>query len=142
MMQRGFTLLELMIVVAIVGILAAIAIPAYQDYTRRAYLTEALSIASGVRASVEEYRASMGSWPGSNASAGIASATDYWGQAITRLDLVASGSIVLIQVELNQKVASGAHMWLEPLENVSGAFAWRCHGDAGIDRLMPSNCRD
>ena len=62
--QKGFTLIELMIVVAIIGILAAIAIPAYQDYTIRAQVTEGLTLASDIKAGVAEYMAQTGSWPG------------------------------------------------------------------------------
>ena len=62
-LQKGFTLIELMIVIAIIGILAAIAIPAYQDYTIRAQVTEALSLASGVETAVADYWSSHGSWP-------------------------------------------------------------------------------
>src|SRR5882724_12787447 len=61
--QKGFTLIELMIVVAIIGILAAIAIPAYQDYTIRSQVTEGLSLASAVKAGVAEFYANYGSWP-------------------------------------------------------------------------------
>src|SRR2546421_650669 len=61
--QKGFTLIELMIVVAIIGILAAIAIPAYQDYTIRSQVTEGLNLASSVKASVAEYYANNGTWP-------------------------------------------------------------------------------
>jgi len=61
--QKGFTLIELMIVVAIIGILAAIAIPAYQDYTIRSQVTEGLNLAASVKASVAEYYAQNGVWP-------------------------------------------------------------------------------
>jgi type IV pilus assembly protein PilA len=62
-LQKGFTLIELMIVVAIIGILAAIAIPAYQDYTIRAQVTEGLNLAGAVKAAVAEYYANNGTWP-------------------------------------------------------------------------------
>ena len=62
-LQKGFTLIELMIVIAIIGILAAIAIPAYQDYTIRAQVTEGLSLSSGVETSMAEYYSNHGSWP-------------------------------------------------------------------------------
>ncbi len=66
--QQGFTLIELMIVVAIIGILAAIAIPAYQDYTIRAKVSEGLNLASAAKTSVAEYRVTNGAWPTSNAT--------------------------------------------------------------------------
>jgi type IV pilus assembly protein PilA len=65
-MQQGFTLIELMIVVAIIGILAAIAIPAYQDYTIRAQVSEGMSLASGARTAVSEAYQSTGNWPADN----------------------------------------------------------------------------
>ena len=70
--QKGFTLIELMIVVAIIGVLAAIAIPAYQDYTIRAQVSEGLTLASGAKAAVSEYYMNHGAWPTDNAVAGLA----------------------------------------------------------------------
>src|SRR5579864_3402898 len=72
-LQKGFTLIELMIVVAIIGILAAIAIPAYQDYTIRAQVTEGLNLASAVKAGVAEYYANNGSWPNQLVGAAVGS---------------------------------------------------------------------
>ncbi|EMT3413281.1 pilin [Neisseria gonorrhoeae] len=72
-LQKGFTLIELMIVIAIVGILAAVALPAYQDYTARAQVSEAILLAEGQKSAVTEYYLNHGTWPKDNASAGVAS---------------------------------------------------------------------
>ncbi|EMT9973078.1 pilin [Neisseria gonorrhoeae] len=72
-LQKGFTLIELMIVIAIVGILAAVALPAYQDYTARAQVSEAILLAEGQKSAVTEYYLNNGKWPSDNSAAGVAS---------------------------------------------------------------------
>ncbi|ENS9264854.1 prepilin-type N-terminal cleavage/methylation domain-containing protein, partial [Neisseria gonorrhoeae] len=82
-LQKGFTLIELMIVIAIVGILAAVALPAYQDYTARAQVSEAILLAEGQKSAVTEYYLNHGEWPKDNASAGVASsASDIKGKYV------------------------------------------------------------
>ncbi|HHR5790706.1 TPA: pilin, partial [Neisseria gonorrhoeae] len=82
-LQKGFTLIELMIVIAIVGILAAVALPAYQDYTARAQVSEAILLAEGQKSAVTEYYLNHGKWPENNTSAGVASSpTDIKGKYV------------------------------------------------------------
>ena len=109
--QQGFTLIELMIVVAIIGILAAVAIPAYQDYTVRAQVTEGLSLASGAKTAVSEYWASNGSLPTDNATAGMRDSTDIRGNNVESVDF--TGTLVEITFSANaidgQHPRAGAH---------------------------------
>ncbi|HFA0730783.1 TPA: pilin, partial [Neisseria gonorrhoeae] len=81
-LQKGFTLIELMIVIAIVGILAAVALPAYQDYTARAQVSEAILLAEGQKSAVTEYYLNNGEWPANNGAAGVASASDIKGKYV------------------------------------------------------------
>jgi len=88
--QKGFTLIELMIVIAIIGILAAIAIPAYQDYTVRAQVTEGLTLAGDLKAAVAESFANTGEWPAANANVGVDAVKS--GKYVTAVD-IADGTI-------------------------------------------------
>lgn len=138
--QQGFTLIELMIVVAIIGILSAIAIPAYQDYTKRAHISEGLSLASGPKAAVSEYYATQGTWPKNNASAGLDSATQLGGNAVKS---VAVGSGGVITVTFNSKVASGDPVLKLTPTASGGSIKWRCGGNNTTvsDKYLPANCR-
>ena len=135
-LQKGFTLIELMIVVAIIGILAAIALPAYQDYTKRTHVSEGLTLASGAKASVTEYYSSQGKFPTKNASAGLAAAADIKGNAVTSVE-VASGKIT---ITYNDKVTNGATLNLSPITG-AGGVQWSCKGGSVIAKYRPSNCR-
>ncbi|OQX36729.1 MAG: prepilin-type N-terminal cleavage/methylation domain-containing protein [Oceanospirillales bacterium LUC14_002_19_P2] len=135
--QQGFTLIELMIVVAIIGILSAIAIPAYQDYTKRAHVTEGLNLASGVKAAVAEYYATEGAWPLNNSSAGLdASIT---GNSVTSV-VVANDTIT---ITYNTKVDSGSPtLKLKATPNAS-SITWQCGGNSSTinSKYLPANCR-
>ncbi|EPI7412579.1 pilin, partial [Neisseria gonorrhoeae] len=86
-LQKGFTLIELMIVIAIVGILAAVALPAYQDYTARAQVSEAILLAEGQKSAVTEYYLNNGEWPENNTSAGVANPTEIKGKYVKEVEV-------------------------------------------------------
>ncbi|EMR8278430.1 pilin, partial [Neisseria gonorrhoeae] len=86
-LQKGFTLIELMIVIAIVGILAAVALPAYQDYTARAQVSEAILLAEGQKSAVTEYYLNHGKWPKNNTSAGVANPTEIKGKYVKEVEV-------------------------------------------------------
>ncbi|HEZ3313304.1 TPA: pilin [Neisseria meningitidis] len=86
-LQKGFTLIELMIVIAIVGILAAVALPAYQDYTARAQVSEAILLAEGQKSAVTEYYLNHGEWPGNNSSAGVATSSEIKGKYVKSVEV-------------------------------------------------------
>ncbi|HFA8110921.1 TPA: pilin, partial [Neisseria gonorrhoeae] len=86
-LQKGFTLIELMIVIAIVGILAAVALPAYQDYTARAQVSEAILLAEGQKSAVTEYYLNNGEWPENNDEAGVASSGEIKGKYVQKVEV-------------------------------------------------------
>lgn len=138
-MQKGFTLIELMIVVAIIGILAAVAIPAYQDYTVRTKVSEGLSLASGAKATVAETRLSMGRWLGaSNSSYGLAAAASIEGNNVASVGVGANG---LITITYSNDVAiQGATVTMAP-SVTAGGVKWSCTGGTVVDKYRPANCR-
>ena len=136
-MQQGFTLIELMIVVAIIGILAAIAIPAYQDYTKRAHVSEGLSLAGGAKTAVSEFYSTNNAWPSNNASAGLASSTAITGNAVTKVEV--SGSQVT--VTYNSKVDATNNTLILAATASGGAITWDCKAGTVDAKYRPSNCR-
>lgn len=134
-MQKGFTLIELMIVVAIIGILAAIAIPAYQDYTIRSQVTEGLSLAGAAKAAVAESYSQTGTAPINREVAGMSpTATDTNGKYVTSVT-VANGTITVLYggTQANAKItAAGANqLSLTPYETPDASVSWKC-GNAPV----------
>ena len=140
--QQGFTLIELMIVVAIIGILAAIAIPAYQDYTIRAQVSEGLNLAGGAKAAVSEYTMDRGSFPNSNTQAGItATATDINGKYTTSVTVTSAGAVdVLYGGTDAHRDLAGLTLTLSPFTN-AGSVEWVCRSANIADKHLPAACR-
>nr|WP_101134166.1 pilin [Neisseria meningitidis] len=159
-LQKGFTLIELMIVIAIVGILAAVALPAYQDYTARAQVSEAILLAEGQKSAVTEYYLNHGEWPANNSSAGVASSSEIKGKYVQSVT-VANGVITAqmassgVNKEIQGKKLS---LWAK---RQAGSVKWFCGqpvtrnakaanaDDVAADdtnkidtKHLPSTCRD
>jgi prepilin-type N-terminal cleavage/methylation domain-containing protein len=130
--QQGFTLIELMIVIAILGILIAIALPAYQDYTVRTKNTECLNIMAGAKLAVAETYQSNGTMP-SAAQAGYSFENS---QYCTNVDIV--GGVITADI-LNNDPATGHTITLSPVTH-AGNMDWVCTYD-GSDAHIPSECR-
>lgn len=137
---RGFTLIELMIVVAIIAILASIAIPAYQDYTIRAQVTEGVSLSAGAKAAVWDFLSNTGRYPTNNESAGLATAASISGQYVSQVDV--TGGKVTVQFKgpgANTKIQNQT-LVLSPVSH-AGSIDWTCKPSTLSGKYLPTPCR-
>jgi len=142
-LQKGFTLIELMIVVAIIGILAAVAIPAYQDYIARAQVSEAVSLSAGGKTPMAEYMADKGTWPmdasdvmGNQSGKYTSTVTISVGVGLTTLSATITARIKSVGV--NSSITGG----LLNLATSDGGKNWTCTTGANLAaKYVPSSCR-
>ncbi len=143
--QQGFTLIELMIVVAIIGILAAIAIPAYQDYTIRAQVSEGLSLTGGAKAAVSEFYQDQGVWPTTNNAAGLEASGSINGRYVASVGVGANGVLTVTYrgaAPTNNNIRN-ATVTLTPTDN-AGSIGWDCDGGVTLGanpKWLPAACR-
>jgi type IV pilus assembly protein PilA len=156
---RGFTIIELMVVVAVVGILAVVALPNFQDYTARARVAEAFGLAQPIQKTVRDYHDRWGAFPASNAAAGLHAAETYAGQYIKSIRV--EQGVISITLNPIDKLVGGQELHLTPAVNEASAtapFAWVCEGRAPpagmktiaeipparltlLDKYLPAGCR-
>ena len=157
MVQNGFTLIELMIVVAIIGILAAIAIPAYKTYTVRAQLSEGLGFADAAKVAVAESFTANGTWPTTNVLAGIDTNTNIKSKYVLSVTVGAGGVVtVAYGNDIDPAVTAGQTIILTPALSPNNDISWICNTHATVSgvvastpavagtvaaKYLPANCR-
>ena len=150
--QQGFTLIELMIVVAIIGILAAIAIPAYQDYTIRAQVTEGMNLAAAAKVAATEYWQDRGQFPTTNAIAGLSAPGTINGKYVASVALEPASTDVQGTITVTYGTAAAGYATHTNIAGqtltfvaapvlADGSVEWNCTGGSVVAKYRPAACR-
>ncbi len=134
--QQGFTLIELMIVIAIVAILVALAVPAYQDYTIRTKVSECINAAAPAKLAVAETFQTEGNFPTSDNAAGFLHSASLYCNTVS-----VGGSGVITVTTANTGASANPAVTLTPTNLANGSVDWRCAQSAGVPRHVPATCR-
>jgi len=141
--QKGFTLIELMIVVAIIAILAAIAISQYQDYVIRSQVSEGSSLADGVKTALGEFVNNRGYFPAANSSAGLAATTSIKGEYVGAMDIGSTTGIIIAYYngsKANTSISTGPKTLSFSAVRNGGSLEWHCKSANLKQKWCPSSC--
>lgn len=140
--QKGFTLIELMIVIAIIGILAAVALPAYQDYTIRAKITEAIGFSAAAKTAVSEHVMSKDAWPTGNTDAGLALSSSISSNVVASVAVGNNNGVITVTLSSGGLGDASGQSFTLTGETTEVGVTWLCEPNSVPAKFMPSSCRN
>jgi len=137
----GFSLIELMVVIAIISLLVALGVPAYQDYTTRTKISEAFTLSTAAKVSMAEFYQSMGFWPEDNKQAGLAMPHELKGNYVSGIEVKHNKLIVTFNDQIVSSI-KGKSLFFTGIDDAIGQIRWHCDAQEIDSKYLPSNCRE